>query len=78
MRPAAARAVYQFTGPGGAAGAAIYPPISRLRDVSRDVATAVARAIVDSGQVPRLTPEEIDDRVEVSMWSPVYRPYRVA
>jgi malate dehydrogenase (oxaloacetate-decarboxylating) len=75
---AAARAVNQFTGSGGATGAAIYPPISRLRDVSRDVAAAVARAIVDSGQAPQLTPEEIDDRVEASMWSPVYRPYRVA
>ena len=75
---AAARAVHQFTGSDGQAGAAIYPPISRLRDVSRDVAAAVAREIVDSGQVPSLTPGEIDDRVEASMWLPVYRPYRVA
>jgi hypothetical protein len=57
-------------------GASIYPPISRLREVSRDVAAAVARAIVDRGEVPPLTPGEIEDRIE--MWEPVYRPYRPA
>jgi malate dehydrogenase (oxaloacetate-decarboxylating) len=75
---AAARAVCRFTGVGGSEGAAIYPSISRLRDVSRDVAVAVARAIVDSGQVVQLTSQQIDDRVSAAMWAPVYRPYRVA
>jgi malate dehydrogenase (oxaloacetate-decarboxylating) len=75
---AAARAVHRFAGSGGEPGASIYPPISRLRDVSRDVAAAVARTIVDSGQVRRLTPAEIDGRVAAAMWEPAYRPYRVA
>ncbi|HYN10866.1 MAG TPA: NAD-dependent malic enzyme [Vicinamibacterales bacterium] len=75
---AAARAVHEFAGSDTQPGASIYPPISRLREVSRDVAVAVARAIVDTGEVPALTTDEIEDRVAAAMWEPVYRPYRVA
>jgi malic enzyme len=75
---AAARAVHEFTGPASAPGASIYPPISRLRDVSRAVAVAVGRALVDAEAAPHVTPREIEDRVEAAMWEPVYRKYRAA
>ncbi len=73
---AAARAVYEFTGPASAPGAAIFPPLSRLRDVSRAVAVAVGRALVEAGAAPYLAPEEIERRVAATMWEPVYRRYR--
>ncbi|HEY7475383.1 MAG TPA: NAD-dependent malic enzyme [Vicinamibacterales bacterium] len=75
---AAARAVHAWSGAGAQPGASIYPPISRLRGVSRGVAVAVAQAIVDTGEVPPLTTREIEDRVTAAMWQPVYRPYRAA
>jgi malate dehydrogenase (oxaloacetate-decarboxylating) len=75
---AAARAVHRFAGTDERPEAAIYPPISRLREVSREVAVAVARVLVDSGQALRLSAQQIDDQVTAAMWTPVYRPYRVA
>jgi malate dehydrogenase (oxaloacetate-decarboxylating) len=74
---AAARAVHEFTGAATAPTASIYPPISRLRDVSRAVAAAAGRALVETGAAPRLTADEIEDQVSRAMWEPVYRPYRV-
>jgi malic enzyme len=73
---AAARAVYEFGRSANAEGSPIFPRLSRLRDVSRGVAMAVGRALVDAGAAPELTPGEIDDRIAASMWEPEYRTYR--
>ena len=73
---AAARAVYESTERTSAPGATIFPPLSRLRDVSHAVALAVGRALVDAGAAPALTPDEIAERVAASMWEPVYLRYR--
>jgi malate dehydrogenase (oxaloacetate-decarboxylating) len=74
---AAARAVYESTDRTSTPGAPIFPPLSRLRDVSSAVALAVGRALVDAGAAPQLTPVEIAERVAASMWEPVYLKYRV-
>ncbi len=73
---AAARAIQEFTGKSSTPGAAIYPPISRLRDVSRSVAVAVGQSLVDAGVAPKLTPGEVEARVTAAVWDPVYRQYR--
>jgi malic enzyme len=73
---AAARAVYESTERTSVPGATIFPPLSRLRDVSYAVALAVGRALVDAGAAPALTPDEIAERVAASMWKPVYPRYR--
>ncbi|MBI2832904.1 MAG: NAD-dependent malic enzyme [Acidobacteria bacterium] len=73
---AAARAVHEFTGPASAPGAALFPPLSRLRDISRVVAVAVGRALVDAEAAPFIAPGGIEDRVVASMWDPVYLRYR--
>jgi len=73
---AAARAVYESTDRTSTPGAPIFPPLSRLRDVSYAVALAVGRALVDVGAAPQLTPVEIAERVAASMWEPVYLKYR--
>jgi malate dehydrogenase (oxaloacetate-decarboxylating) len=75
---AAALAVHRFTGIDPSPGASIYPSLARLRDVSRVVAIAVAGSLVESGDVVRLTAEEIERRVTAAMWEPIYLPYRAA
>jgi malate dehydrogenase (oxaloacetate-decarboxylating) len=54
-----------------APGAAVLPPVTRLRDVSAAVAEAVARAAVAEGlsDVPL---DGLAERVREAMWEPVY------
>lgn len=56
------------------AGAGIHP--ARLREVSRVVAVAVARALVEAGVAPFVAPDEIEERVAAAAWDPGYLPYR--
>lgn len=53
---------------------ALYPPISTLREVSRDVAIAVAREAVSSG-IASADPDAIAADVDAAMWWPEYVPY---
>jgi malic enzyme len=73
---AAARAVHEFVGPASAPGAPIFPSLSRLRQVSRQVAIAVGQALVDADAAPFLATSDIAARVEDAMWEPVYLKYR--
>ena len=73
---AAARAVYESTDRTSTAGASIFPPLSRLRDVSYRVAVAVGRALVDAGAAPPLAAPVLERRIAAAMWEPVYLPYR--
>jgi malate dehydrogenase (oxaloacetate-decarboxylating) len=75
---AAARALFTCTTPSAINGHAIYPPLSRLREVSQAVAIAVGRSLVDAGVAPALAPDEIQRRVREAMWEPDYLPYRAA
>jgi len=59
-------------------GAPIFPPLKSLRNISRIVGTAVARALVDADAAPPLSHEEIDERIAEFIWDPVYLPYRPA
>jgi malic enzyme len=74
---AAGEALYRFTG-ASRPGSPIYPPLSRLREVSLDVAVAVASSLVESGDAPPLGPDAIAGRVRGLVWEPVYRRYRAA
>jgi malic enzyme len=75
---AAARALVQLTAASPRAGDPIYPPLGRLREVSRNVAIAVGAALVDAGAAPAITAAEIEERVLATMWEPEYLPYRAA
>jgi len=61
----------------------IYPPISRIRDITKEVAAAVVREAVaedlaegyremDARELARLSEEETIEYVKTNMWSPVY------
>ena len=73
---AAAMALVDCTGVSPATGDPIYPPLRHLRAVSRRVALAVARALVDAGAAPPLSRSEIETRVDAAIWEPEYLPYK--
>jgi len=75
---AAARALFQFTLASSGSSGAIYPPLARLREVSRQVAIAVGSALVRSGAAPAISEADIERRVVEGMWEPDYLPYRPA
>lgn len=61
----------------------VYPPISRIRDITKEVAAAVVKEAVaedlaegyrdmDARELARLSEEETVEYVQQNMWSPVY------
>ena len=73
---AAAHALFEYTSGKSWPGDPIYPPLTELRKVSVRVAIEVGRALVKAGAAPRLTGDEIEQRVRAGMWEPEYLPYR--
>ncbi|HEX5031651.1 MAG TPA: NAD-dependent malic enzyme [Candidatus Eisenbacteria bacterium] len=73
---AASRAVFECTDKSGRPGAPIYPPLSRLREISFRVALAVGTTLVSEGAAPELDPAAVEARIRAMIWHPVYRPYR--
>ena len=73
---AAARAVYESTERTSTPGATIFPPLSRLRDVSYRVAIAVGRALIDAGAAPPIAQPVLERSVAAAMWEPTYLRYR--
>ena len=73
---AAAKAVHGCTSVTTAPGASIFPALSRLREVSRTVAIAVARSLVTAGAALPVAHDEIERRVDAEVWEPTYLPYR--
>ncbi|MFI9724262.1 NAD-dependent malic enzyme [Streptomyces sp. NPDC052396] len=57
-------------------GAAILPPMHRLRETSAAVGAAVARAAVRDRVAGAPVGEDIDDRIRAAMWQPDYRAVR--
>ena len=54
----------------------LLPPVTQLRDVSLQVAIAVARQAQLEGLAEKSGVSELYARVRAKMWAPVYRPYR--
>jgi len=50
----------------------LYPGLRRLRQVSRSIASAVARQAILDGVAPQRSPEEIEERLDQEIWEPVY------
>ena len=72
---AASQALFEFTGSTRAPGAAIYPPLTRLREVSYAVACAVGKTLVESGVARHVKASEVPERVRAMMWEPEYPRY---
>ncbi|MGB0692384.1 MAG: NAD-dependent malic enzyme [Pseudomonadales bacterium] len=53
----------------------LYPSVTRLREVSREVALAVALRAVEEGCAPMKTPAELNRALDDMIWDPVYPDY---
>jgi malate dehydrogenase (oxaloacetate-decarboxylating) len=59
---------------GGSDGAALLPPLTDIRPLSRKIAVAVARCAVEEGLCEDVRLEDVEARVDESIWVPQYRP----
>ena len=78
MLMAAARALADVSPARLNAQANLLPPVTELRDVSLQVAQAVALQARGEGLTQPLDGGEINRVIRAKMWLPVYRPYRKA
>ena len=60
------------------AAGALYPPVSSLRDVTREIAIRVARQARDAGVGRALDEANLARAVDAAMWFPAYRRYTPA
>jgi malic enzyme len=61
--------------PARLASGGIYPPISSLRQIARQIAIAVVRRLRDTGYGRQFRDDEIEPAVDRAMWTPEYVPY---
>ncbi len=73
---AAARTVAELSPARRDPQANLLPPLVELRQISFDVALAVASQAVAEGLAAPITPAQIAAAVRSKMWEPVYAPYR--
>jgi malate dehydrogenase (oxaloacetate-decarboxylating) len=59
-------------------GAALLPEIAKLRETSRAVAVAVARAAASDGAARAQLGNDVTEQVQARMWEPVYHSVRPA
>ncbi len=72
---AAAQTLASMVEPSDLAVGRIYPALTRIRDVSLNIATAVARVAYDKGLARRPQPADIVEDIRGCMFDPVYREY---
>jgi malate dehydrogenase (oxaloacetate-decarboxylating)(NADP+) len=72
---AAARTLASLVTPGDLALGRVYPPLTRIREVSLQIATEVAKVAHDSGLARTLRPDDVAADVRARMFEPVYRDY---
>jgi malate dehydrogenase (oxaloacetate-decarboxylating) len=54
----------------------LLPPLSEVREVAKRVAVAVATQAQRDGLADALPQDELRQRIEATMWTPDYLPYR--
>jgi malate dehydrogenase (oxaloacetate-decarboxylating) len=72
----AARTLAEMVSPERLAAGALYPAVSELREVSRQIAAKVVCQSRDCGVGRLYRDEEVLDAVDSAMWYPDYLPYR--
>jgi malic enzyme len=72
----AARTLAEMVAPERLAVGALYPAVSDLRRVSREIAAKVVCQSRDCGVGRLYRDEEVFDAVDSAMWYPDYLPYR--
>ncbi len=77
MFVAAARVLSSYAPALTVADDPLYPPLTRVREVSRAVAIAVAREAMRAGLADQLDDDDLEARIESKMWVPHYASYRL-
>ncbi len=72
---AASRTLASFVTPERIAAGGLYPPVDRLRDVSRAIAIAVAGEAIASGGSPLAADTDVPALIDAATWWPAYVPY---
>ena len=52
--------------------ASLLPSLTTIREVGRQIARAVAAAAIEAGVADSVSPDEIDQQIEQTMWKPEY------
>jgi malate dehydrogenase (oxaloacetate-decarboxylating) len=76
MFVAAARALSELSPARRDSSQPLLPPLSEVRDVAKRVAVAVALQAQCDGVTEALPQDELQRRIESTMWTPDYLPYR--
>jgi malate dehydrogenase (oxaloacetate-decarboxylating)(NADP+) len=72
---AAAQTLARLVTPDDLAVGRVYPPLSKIRDVSLQIATAVAALAHESGLARAARPEDLAADIRARMFEPVYADY---
>ena len=72
---AAARTLASLVRPEDLAEGRVYPPLDSIRQVSLEIATAVATVAHDSGLARVKRPKNLKEDIRKRMFQPVYRDY---
>ena len=75
---AAAETVAAHVSPERLAAGALYPSVTDLRTVSREIAIRVATEAIQAGFSPLTDDTDVAALIDASMWWPAYAPYRRA
>jgi malate dehydrogenase (oxaloacetate-decarboxylating) len=78
MFVAAARALSELSPARRDSSQPLLPPLSEVREVAKRVALAVALQAQHDGLAEALPQDELLQRIEATMWTPEYLPYRRA
>ena len=78
MIVAAARALSELSPARRDSSQSLLPPLTEVRQVAKHVAIAVASQAQRDGVANASSPEELQQRIEATMWTPSYLPYRHA
>jgi malate dehydrogenase (oxaloacetate-decarboxylating) len=54
----------------------LLPPISKIREISFQVALATAKEAIHLGLADPCSPAELEKKIRQKMWTPAYIPYR--
>ena len=52
--------------------ASLLPPLDKIREVTRQIAVAVAQEAQSEGVAEKISPQELDKRIDKTMWTPEY------
>jgi len=72
---AAARRLAQLVQPEDLAVGRVFPPLTKIREVSLQIAVAVATVAYETGAARRARPADITADIRAQMFEPVYREY---